>query len=743
MKISIIYVYFNTPVEIVKSIRSIPEAAGRSKYEIIIVDNASPKKLPKVISKDKSITIIKSSINKGFGYGCNLGSKSAKGEYLLFLNPDTVLLKSSITKLLKTFNNINKVGIVGPAMIDGNNKNLPTINAFITIQRAIFAYSFLNKLFPKNPISKKFWMLGENREKTMTVDVISGACMLIKKELFKEIGGFDERFFMYFEEQDLCYRVKKAGFKAIFNPEAKIIHTLGASLSDKKVIKNYFQKSRYLYSMKYFGQTKAMIVELFLRFITPINILLSLAISMSLFLNLYKQDTLMLLIGDSARDFLAARDMLLTGKIPIVGIPSSVVWLHQGPTSVWLIGLSFLLTNFNPIAPAVFFGFIGALTTALVWYLGKNLFNERVGIISAFLYACAPLAVVNARMPYHTSLIPFFSALFFILFAKALQNRKFLPLLFFCLGLLLLVELSNIVVLGVVIIAFYLLKIRLKSKEILGSFIGFSIGILPFILYELQYGPAYLKFPLWIGNRIRLFFIRWDSPAEKSFPETALSSMYQEISASIIPDISVISIAIFILAIIIAFLKIKKGINKKAHTLLLLWIIFPLGAFFLHSSPGQAYFTLLFPAISILIGYFICTFTKYNLKIIAIVTAGVVFINSYSLVTNEFYIQTMNGQHLMPPTGYSFGNSWTVESNASKAIIKDAGSHRFSITAIGTYKLYNTSLDSYKFLLWRYGGKLVKDSSLKYGILKAGDSYDTNSIIIYDDSIDRVVKIEN
>ncbi len=743
MKISIIYVYFNTPLEIVKSINSIVRSAGKNKYEIIIVDNNSSKKLPKIISSDKDIKIIKSRVNNGFAFGCNLGASKAKGEYLLFLNPDTVLLKNSIAKLLKSFSTLNKVGIAGPAMIDSNNLKLPTINAFITIPRAIFAYSFLNKLFPKNSVSKKFWMLNSDRRKILSVDVISGACMLIKKELFEKIGGFDERFFMYFEEQDLCYRVKKAGFKVIFNPEVEIIHTIGASLSDKEVIKNYFQKSRYLYNVKYFGQMKAVITELFLRFITPFNFLISLAVLLSLFLNLYKQDTLMLLIGDSARDFLAARDMVVTGRIPVVGIPSSVVWLHQGPTSVWLIGLSFLLTNFNPVAPAFFFGLIGVVATTLVWYLGKNLFNERVGLISAFFYASTPSIVVNARMPYHTSLIPFFTVIFFIFLWKSFHNKKLFPLLFFSMGLLLLVELSNIVVLGIVILAFYFLKIRLTKNEILKSLAGFSVGILPFILYEIQYGPAYIKFPLWIVNRIRLFFMQESSTVEQSLPISALRSMYQEISASFIPSLSYIGIILFIIAITTIFIKIKKGRNNKAHILLLIWIIFPLCAFFLHTSPGQAYFTLLFPAISILFGYLVYEYTKYNLKILFLITVSVIFINSYSLLTNEFYIQTKSGQHLMPPTGYSFGNSWIVTRNASKAIIKDAGEREFSIIPLGTYRLYRTSLDPYNFLIWKYGGKIRINSSLTYGILKARDMHSKKFIVVYDDGIDKVIKIND
>ena len=103
MKFSIIYVYFNTPEEIQVSINSIDKAVGKNSYEIIVVDNNSTKKIPRALFRDKRVTIIKSKTNGGFGYGCNLGAKSATGEYILFLNPDTVLFENSVVTMLKTF----------------------------------------------------------------------------------------------------------------------------------------------------------------------------------------------------------------------------------------------------------------------------------------------------------------------------------------------------------------------------------------------------------------------------------------------------------------------------------------------------------------------------------------------------------------------------------------------------------------------------------------------------------------
>ena len=716
MKFSIIYVYFNTPSEICESINSIDKAIEKNSYEIIIVDNNSTKKIPKAIFLDKRVTVIKSKVNGGFGCGCNLGAEQASGEFLLFINPDTVFFKNSITTMINTFKKLKKVGAVGPLMMDGKNNPLPTINSFITLPKAIFAYSFLNKLFPKNPILKNFWMKDADRSKISKVDVISGACMLIKKELFEKISGFDERFFMYFEEQDLCARIVKEGYKVIFNPNAVIKHAVGASLSDKKMIKSYFQKSRFQYLKKNLGILPAIIGEFTIRFVTLSNMLVSVPVLISLFLNLYRQDSLMLLIGDSARDFLAARDMILSGNIPIVGIPSSAPWLHQGPTSVWLIGLAFFLAKFNPVAPAILFGSLGAITTLLVWHLGNKLFNNKVGFIASLLYATSPLIVVNARMPYHTSLIPFFAAIFFLVLTKALKDKRYLPLLFFSFGLTLLFELSNIVIFGIIFILFLLFRTKLQKKDYIKMSVGFLLGIFPFVIYDFLYGFTYLKFPLWILNRIRLFFFNTNHVAGVGFSGGTISSIYQEVAAAIFPNTGLISIGLFIVGVILILLRCKSAINKKPYAILLLWLLLPLFAFALHSSPGQAYFTMLFPAISLLIGYLLYSLFKIAKGATLFFVVCMLGINTFSLINNDFYVFSSRGPHLMPPMNYSLGYSWKLSDKASRAIVQDALGKNFTLQADGIFKLYATSLDPYIYLTWLHGGKYNLSSDLIYTI---------------------------
>lgn len=728
VKLSIIYVYFNTPKELVDSISTIKDAISIKNYEEIVVNNNSPKDLPKMPHL-KKIKVIKSKRNLGFGAGCNLGAKKASGKYLLFINPDTIFKKSSIDILLKKISSNKNIGVVGPKMVSEAGKTLPTTSTFISPFNALFKFSFLGKFLTKNVVTK-----GQT-------DVLSGACLLIKKNVFEEVEGFDENFFMYFEEQDLCKRIADLGYKIVYEPKSQITHFIGRSLSNKKTIEEYFRTSRYKYTKKHFGNKKAAIIEFILRNLSITNVAIFVIFCLSLFLNTFRMSELMLLIGDSARDFIAGQAMIETGKIPLVGIPSSVTWLHQGPISVWLIGLSFLFSNTNPVAPGYLFGFLGAISTALVYLLGKTYFNKRVGVLSALLFATAPMITVNSRMPYHTSLIPLFTLIFFLVLHKSISKTKLLPLMFFFLGILLQVELSNIVVLGLVFITLRILKIHASRLEIVKSIIGFITGISPFILYDLTHGFSYSLFPLWILNRLRLFAgIGTDNAPTSSGLPNAINTFYHQISASIFPNIPYFGLVIFIVSLIIlAWFTYSK--RSKGNLLLLLWITVPSIAFLLHASPGTAYFALLYPAISLTFGFFLDKLTsKTQLSYLFI--AAIVASNVFLLIKNDFYVTSKNGPHLMPPSGYSFGNTWVFVNETSHAIVGNAAGKEFKITPLGFLNEYKTSMDPYKFLITRAGGKLNDKAKINYLITVEGITKD-KSKIIYSNFQDQVERHES
>lgn len=719
IQLSIIFVYYNTPNEVVDAIDSISKSLKKIIYEIIVVDNNSDLPLPLDLRKNKKIKIIYNKKNEGFGKGMNIGFKKSRGKYIILSNPDVIFQKNSVLEMLSLMEKDPRIGVVGPKHTDSKGRRLKSVSSFPFLPGAIFAFSILNKLLPNNPFSRKYWLSGLNINKDQEVDVIGGACMMIKRKSFEEAKGFDENFFLYFEESDLCLRIKKLGYKIVYHPESQIVHLVGRSLKDKDKIEKYFETSRLYFFKKYHGFLAGYLGEMTIRILKPKSMLLISVLLISSFLNLYRLNDLMLFFGDAARDYLAARDMVLSGVLPLVGIPSSVVWLHQGPLSIYLIGLSFILSNFNPIAPAILYAVLGVLGTYLVYKLGVLYFNPSVGLVAALFYATSPLIVINARMPYHTSSIPVIASLFFILLYKVISgNKKYLFILFFVYGLLLQVELSNIILVLIIFFLYIVNHKKINLKNVLVSIFGFMLGIFPFIIYDFKNHFVYsIGFPLWILNRVRLFFgIAADKNATIHYLPGGAETILQQISGIIFPSSAVIAgfIAVFIIFELIFNYKLfNNKPTSNNRNLILLWVAVPLIAYLVHTSPGTAYFPLVFPAVSLIIGIAVYKITLKQ-RFIVLSFLLLCFYNSFILVKNDFFVTTFNKSNPLPPFAYNLGSSWLLSDTAVKAIILDSGNAPFNIRGGDFFSTITTGVDTYRYLaLWRKG-KLDEKSKLIY-----------------------------
>jgi len=216
-------------------------------WEIIVVDN------------DKN--------NIGYGGGCNLGAKKAKGKYLLFLNPDTGVLPGSLKKMIDFLEKNNEVAVLGPKLFNSQKMDLQvTCVGDLDPLTAIFSLSFFNKIFPDNQFSQKYFLSDWDRNSIKEVGAVSGAALMIRKDIFKKIDGFDEDFFLYFEEIDLCRRINMLGKKVVYYPEAGIIHFKGkSSQATGNKTKKYFLASRFNFFKKNYGFFQALLVEGFLR----------------------------------------------------------------------------------------------------------------------------------------------------------------------------------------------------------------------------------------------------------------------------------------------------------------------------------------------------------------------------------------------------------------------------------------------------------------------------------------------
>lgn len=721
--VSIIYVYYNTPQEILASVDSIKSAIGQAAYEVIIVDNASPKPLPQSLEKKGSIVKLRNSTNNGFGKAVNQAAKKAKGKFLLIVNPDTLFHPQAIIRMLDRIKKDSAIGALGPKIVDGKGNQLDSISMFPRLPKSFLVFSSFGKLWPFRNIVDSYNLRNLARDKEHIVNVLGGACILCRKSLYESIRGFDERFFMYFEEADLSYRIERKGFSLLYFPQSVVTHFVGRSSQDRESIQKIFERSRFLFFQKYHGSVAAFLIEGTLRFFRKENVLLFLIICLSTFFTLYRIDTLMMFFGDFGRDFLAAKEMVVHGKIPLVGITSSVTWLHQGPLSIYFIAFSFLVGKFNPSAPAVLYGLFGIVTSYFIYRIGRTFFSSTTGILAAAFFATSPLILVNIRIPYHTAPIPLFSAFFLFFLWKVFKEKKDFLLFGLSLGLMLLLELSNAVLFFALAVLYFFERPSLSHQNkgrILG---GFLLGISPFLLYDLSHRFSQtFGFMLWVLNRIRLFFgLTISHAATTAHAPSAVATIWGQTRRLIYPQNDVV--VFLAVGIILAVVLLHRfGRRKKTNLgffICTTWILISLVGFTIHAAPGTAYFPLLFVPFSLLLAYCIEYIGQkwkpiYLLFLIAIVTNGAyTTINQYFLDTRSF-----SGSKA-PGWNYGLGYALSEQLNVARFIVSDAKGSYFRLSGGGFLGKYASSIDNYHYLIWWLGGREREDTGKVYTLYQS------------------------
>lgn len=233
VSVSIIIINYNTFTLTSNCIRSVIKFTNAVSYEIILVDNASTECDPtKFLSEFPQIVLVKSPLNGGFAYGNNLGIENAKGDYLLLLNSDTLLLEDTISKTVHFFKKNMDIGVLGCRMVYPDRKIQYTARRFRSISWELFdLFRFIPLLMPYPRRSSK--MLGKyfRHDENINCDWINGAFLLTSKNIIAQLPGskLDDRFFMYGEDQLWCEQIKQLGYKIVFFSESTIIHIGSAS----------------------------------------------------------------------------------------------------------------------------------------------------------------------------------------------------------------------------------------------------------------------------------------------------------------------------------------------------------------------------------------------------------------------------------------------------------------------------------------------------------------------------------
>lgn len=252
MELSIIIVNKDTPKMSREAIESALRTIKEIEFEVVVVDNSSISSNV-LKSFDSRVKVLKGVENKGFGNACNIGVRNSCGEYILFLNSDSVLFQDTVDVAFSFFKSQEKIGALGVRQLLENGKlDAGCKRGFPTPLNSLYYFFGLSKIFPNSKRFGAYQQTFIDEKEVVEVDCISGAFMLLKKEVFNFIGGFDEDFFLYGEDVDLCFRLKKAGFRNFYFGKVCFLHYKNRSgKNNVKVLESFYDSMKIFYNKHY------------------------------------------------------------------------------------------------------------------------------------------------------------------------------------------------------------------------------------------------------------------------------------------------------------------------------------------------------------------------------------------------------------------------------------------------------------------------------------------------------------
>ena len=382
-KVSVIIVSYNVRSYLAHAIDAILKSTHKN-FEIIVVDNHSYDGtcdyLKENYQDNDLLHVISNSENVGFGKAVNQASKVSNGKYMMVLNPDTIIEENTISTLVDYLDKNSNVGMVGPKILNADGTlQLACKRSFPTIKVALPKLLGLDKIFPNSQWAGKYNLTYLDPEKTHKVDAISGSCMLIKSKIFKKINGFDEKFFMFGEDLDLCKRVWAKNYEIHYVPDTKIVHYKGESVKTAP----YDSREAFYYSMNiYINKHYSSTLGAFTRFFMSAGISLRKLISAisdnrSIIISLILDIFVIIIAFISAINFRFSNlspIVLSKGLVPIVYV---LLWIFVG--SFFQLYSRYILSYSRALIASV----SGFLIAVLFTYFFKQYAYSRLVIVIA------------------------------------------------------------------------------------------------------------------------------------------------------------------------------------------------------------------------------------------------------------------------------------------------------------------------------------------------------------------------
>jgi N-acetylglucosaminyl-diphospho-decaprenol L-rhamnosyltransferase len=250
-EVSVVIVTYNSREWIERPLESVDGKGA----EVIVVDHGSTDGTLELIRERFPQTRIIEQENRGFGGGNNTGMRAATGELILLLNPDAWFLGDGFEKLVEFAKAHPEAGVVGPKLLHPDGSLQRSVRGFPTPWRLATEFFFLRKLAPRSRLLNAFHGGPADHNSVYEAEWLGGACLLVRRAAVDSVGGFDERFFLFSEEVDWCYRFRQGGWKVLFYPGAEVIHVIGISHASARYTELVLSHLRFL--VKHRGRAEA------------------------------------------------------------------------------------------------------------------------------------------------------------------------------------------------------------------------------------------------------------------------------------------------------------------------------------------------------------------------------------------------------------------------------------------------------------------------------------------------------
>lgn len=254
VRLSVVIVNWNT-VDLLRACLLSMDAdyLGRADCEVIVVDNHSADGSPDMVEREFAgrVTLMRMSENLGFSGGNNVALRVARGEYVVLLNSDTEVCGDALWQMCDYLDANDRVGALGARLLNPDGSVQMSCRSFPSYRTALFhRKSIITRLFPGNRFSREYLMSGSDHEQTMEVDWVIGACLMTRRTVIDEVGLLDDGFFMYAEDVDWCYRMRRAGWTVEYFPDAVVMHHYEKS-SGKAPFRMNFERHRSMWRFYY------------------------------------------------------------------------------------------------------------------------------------------------------------------------------------------------------------------------------------------------------------------------------------------------------------------------------------------------------------------------------------------------------------------------------------------------------------------------------------------------------------